>query len=144
MHGILGVQFGFAGDDMGVRVGLETELQSQPVFGVHIGQIKDVPFLQGIGKAEFRQQRFPVPISQDQAGLAGKAGGCFGADRQIGVCVQHSACDVNRMGGVQGGQVLGHGQGRAPIDHLWQAVLCRRQHKRLAAIVDAIGPGHVI
>ena len=141
MHGPRGVQRGLAGDDMGLRVAGKADRQRQPARLVSIAQFQRVGQISAF-ETELRQKRRAIGIAQDQAGLPGKAVRGFGADRQIRVLIQHPAGDVDHMGGVQRIKAFTLWQGRTPIDHLRQAVASGRQHKRLAAIVDAIGFVH--
>ena len=86
---------------MGLRINLESDGQGQPVVRIHVGQGQTVSVILAF-KTKLGQQRRAVCVAHDQSGLAGKAAGGLGTDRQVGVFVQHAAGDIDLTCGLQG------------------------------------------
>jgi hypothetical protein len=59
--------------------------------------------------------------------LTGKGLAGFGADGEVWVGIEHTARDIQGMGGGECCAIVIRGQGRAPIDNLRQPfLLCRK------------------
>ena len=122
--------------NVGIRVQSEMRLIGQPVFRVAVVQHQGFVRYLFRCKAELWQQGHAFGAAHDQAGLSGECAHGFGADRQVGIFIQHPARHIQMMRRRQSHRVFICRQGRAPIDHFRQSLAPGCQNKSLATVVQ--------